>query len=74
MRDALSTIVDALLLMLGLIVAAVMLYLAPTFVAMMRGARNIGSVAVINVLLLGWLFIPWVIALAMAFSDPRHNG
>lgn len=72
MRDALSTIVDVLL-MLGLIVAAVMLYLAPTFVAMMRGARNIGSIAVINILL-GWLFIPWVIALAMAFSDPRHNG
>ncbi len=59
--------------MLGLIVAAVMLYLAPTFVEMMREARNIGSIAVINILL-GWLFIPWVIALAMAFSDPRHNG
>lgn len=64
-------IVGAALIIL-LIMLALMVYLAPTFVAVARGARNTGSIAVINILL-GWLLIPWVSALAMAFGDTRHN-
>ncbi len=71
MEHALSSIAGALLIVV-LIVAALMLYPLPSWIAVMRGARNVGSIVVIN-LLLGWLFIPWVIALAMSFSDPRHN-
>jgi hypothetical protein len=41
------------------------LYFLPTVVAFSRRVVNRGSVAVINVFL-GWTFIGWVIALAMA--------
>jgi hypothetical protein len=41
------------------------LYLLPTIIAVSRKVANVGSVAVINVLL-GWTFIGWVVALAMA--------
>jgi hypothetical protein len=40
-------------------------YWLPTIVAAVRGVPNVGSVVVIN-LLLGWTFIGWVVALAMA--------
>lgn len=41
------------------------LYLIPTLVAAGRKVPNIGSVAVVNILL-GWTLIGWVVALAMA--------
>jgi Superinfection immunity protein len=41
------------------------LYFLPTVVAFSRRVVNRGSVAVINVFL-GWTFIGWVVALAMA--------
>ena len=40
-------------------------YFVPTIVAVSRKVRNQGSVVVIN-LFLGWTFIGWVVALAMA--------
>ena len=68
-NDAASGIVKVLfVLAIGLL--SLMVYLPPTWVAVVRGARNTGSIVVIN-LLLGWLLIPWVIALAMAFGDTR---
>jgi Superinfection immunity protein len=48
---------------LGLFMVA--LYFVPTIVGVVRGVPNVGSVAVINVFL-GWTFIGWVVALAMA--------
>ena len=48
--------------------AAVVIYLLPTFVGVRRGAPNLGSVGVIN-LFLGWTFVGWVVALAMALRD-----
>jgi hypothetical protein len=49
-----------------LIVAVVSgLYLLPAIVAWRRGVPNLGSIAVINVLL-GWTLIGWTVALAMA--------
>lgn len=48
-------------------VLTVGLYFTPTFVGMVRGKRNIGTVVVVNALL-GWTVIGWVVALAMAFG------
>jgi len=41
------------------------LYLLPTGVAMLRRARNVGSVAVLNTLL-GWTLVGYVVALALS--------
>jgi hypothetical protein len=41
------------------------LYFLPTIIAASRKVPNVGSVVVINVFL-GWTFIGWVVALAMA--------
>ena len=41
------------------------LYFVPSVVAVIRGVPNIGSIIVIN-FFLGWTFIGWVVALAMA--------
>jgi len=40
-------------------------YFAPTIIAMIRSVPNRWSVAVVN-FFLGWTFIGWVVALAMA--------
>ncbi|HET8567775.1 MAG TPA: superinfection immunity protein [Candidatus Limnocylindria bacterium] len=42
-------------------------YLFPAIVALVRSKRHPGGVIVIN-LFLGWTFLGWVIALAMAVS------
>lgn len=42
-------------------------YFAPSLITVFRGRRNRGSVIVVN-LFLGWTFIGWVVALAMAFG------
>jgi Superinfection immunity protein len=49
------------LLMLG----AFVLYFLPSLVAKIRHAKNYGPIVVVN-LFLGWTFIGWVVALAMA--------
>lgn len=61
--------VAAVAIWVGLILA----YWAPTLVAALRGHRQMGPILVIN-LLLGWTFVGWVVALAMALSSqgPRH--
>ena len=41
------------------------LYFLPTIVAVNRRVPNVGSVVVINIFL-GWSFIGWVVAMAMA--------
>ena len=45
------------------------LYLAPSFVALLRHHHNPGPLIIINIGL-GWTLIGWVVALAMAFSNP----
>jgi drug/metabolite transporter (DMT)-like permease len=54
-----------------LVFIAAVIYLAPSIVARQRHAPNAGSVVVVNVLL-GWTVIGWVVALAMAYRDPRN--
>ena len=60
----------ALLMVAGVVVAAVALYLLPSIVAASRHAPNIGSVVAINVLL-GWSFAGWVAAFALALHRTR---
>ena len=43
-------------------------YFLPTVIALVRKVPNVGSVIVIN-LFLGWTFIGWIVALAMAFRS-----
>jgi len=56
-----------LLLLLGLGV-----YFFPSIVAVARKVPNVGSVVVIN-LFLGWTFIGWVVALAMAARSTNRR-
>ena len=55
----------------GLILWALLgaLWLSPGIIASKRGHRNAGGIWVVT-LLLGWTIIGWVVALAMALSDP----
>ena len=46
----------------------VALYFLPTIIANSRKVPNQGSIAVINIFL-GWTFIGWIVALAMAFRS-----
>ena len=59
-----SSAISTLTLSLA-IVALVGLYLLPTLVALARRIPGVSAIAVINILL-GWSFIGWVIALALA--------
>ena len=58
----------ALLLFAAVVMAAVGLYLLPTFVAAVRGAPDVGSVAAVN-LSLGWSLVGWAAAWALALRD-----
>jgi hypothetical protein len=49
----------------ALLAALFVAYLLPLIVAMIRKVPNQGSVAVVNIFL-GWTFIGWIVALAMA--------
>jgi len=46
------------------------IYLLPMIIAMSRNHPNRSSIAVLN-FFLGWTFLFWVIALALAVSNPR---
>lgn len=58
-------------LFLFLIIAT--MYFVPTIVAVTRHHHQTGSIVVIN-LLLGWTFIGWGVALAMACGALRALG
>lgn len=47
----------------------VALWLMPIVIAVMRKHPNLAAIVVID-LLLGWLFVGWVVALAMALTSP----
>jgi hypothetical protein len=49
-------------------IAALPVYFVPTIVALLRMPKNYGAAIVIDVFL-GWTFIGWVVALAMACSS-----
>lgn len=60
----------AVALMFGSVLVAA--YFAPTIVAVNRKHHNIGAIAVVN-MFLGWTFLGWVVALAMAVSAVRTD-
>lgn len=55
----------------GLLVVIAVFYMFLWFVAKLRGTSNSGGVFIINVFL-GWTFLGWIIALAMA-AGGRNN-
>lgn len=57
----------------NLVALAILLgvYFLPFIVAAHRNHHNQGPILVIN-LFLGWTFIGWVVALAMAASTPKR--
>lgn len=56
---------------LAIAAAAIVMYLAPGFIASGRKVKNEGTVWILN-LFLGWTFIGWVISLALAFAEKRE--
>jgi hypothetical protein len=69
---ATSTSPDAgsVILAIILVIASIAAYWVPTIVSATRKVPNMGSVVVVN-LFLGWTIVGWIVALAMAFRDPR---
>lgn len=61
-----ETLVACLLIVVGSLLAFT-IYFFPCVVGSARGHKNIGSIFVLN-LFLGWTFLGWVVALAMAMS------
>lgn len=57
------------LLLVVVALIGVAFYFLPTIVAFLKKTPSKASVVIIN-LFLGWTFIGWVVALAMAFRDP----
>jgi hypothetical protein len=59
--------------LLLVIMLALTLYLFPALVATSRNHHNSGSIIITN-LFLGWTFLGWVVALAMACSQVHPDG
>jgi hypothetical protein len=66
--NRIGSAIGSVVFMLVLVAA----YFIPTIVAAQRGIPNAGPVAIIN-LFLGWTFIGWVVALAMAVAGERPS-
>ena len=60
--------IETIFAALVLVSLAVALYLVPVMVGVARHAPDLGAIAVINVLL-GWTFVGWVLALALAMRS-----
>jgi Superinfection immunity protein len=56
------------LLSVVVVLVAGAIYLLPLIIGLARGVRDIGSVAVINILL-GWTLVGWAAALALAMRS-----
>jgi hypothetical protein len=71
---ATTTKSPAFAIVVGAVIAgALPLYLLPVIIAYLRTAPDRASVAVVNVLL-GWTYLGWVAALALAVRDRRPDG
>lgn len=66
-------LVSTVLIWLAVAIVSIGVYFLPTIIAAGRGIPNAASVAVINVFL-GWTFLGWVVALAMAVSGIRSGN
>ena len=55
----------------GFIITVLVVYFVPTFVAIYRHHHNTAAIIVVDVFL-GWTFLGWVVALAMAFTAVKQ--
>jgi hypothetical protein len=65
--------IEAIFAAVALVSLLIGLYLIPVMVGVARHAPDLGSIAVINILL-GWTFFGWVLALALAMRSARPSG
>ena len=65
--------IAAVIVLGGLVVMSGALYLLPVLIGGIRRVPDLGSVAVINVLL-GWTLIGWAAALALALRSARPRA
>jgi hypothetical protein len=63
----------AVVVLANLVAVSGALYLLPVLIGRIRRVPDLGSVAVIN-LLLGWTLVGWVVALALALRSARPPG
>lgn len=60
-------------ILIGLfILAGLLVYFTPTIIAIAGHKKNTGAVIIVDVFL-GWTFIGWVVAFAMAVSGERES-
>lgn len=65
--------IETIFAALVLVSLSVALYLIPVMVGVARHVPDLGAIAVINVLL-GWTFVGWVLALALAMRSVTPAG
>jgi Superinfection immunity protein len=65
--------IAAVIVLADVVVMSGALYLLPVLIGRIRRVPDLGSVAVINVLL-GWTLIGWAAALALALRSPRPRA
>ncbi len=72
--SATDAVVSVALTVLGVVfaVAAVGLYVLPSTIAIARKHHNTATIVALN-LLLGWMFIGWVVSLALSLSETRPH-
>jgi hypothetical protein len=58
---------------LALIIGAIILWILPIAIAGMRGHPNFWPIVIIDVLL-GWIFIGWVVALVWSMTAIQRTG
>lgn len=61
------------LILLALAGGSLALYLLPLAIGLLRRVPDIGSIAAINILL-GWTFIGWTVAIALALRTVKADG
>ena len=56
---------------MGVVILLIATYFAPSIIAGCRSHKNTGGISVLNILL-GWLLIPWVLALVWSLSNQEE--
>jgi hypothetical protein len=62
-----------MMFLLAVVLVGAALYFLPTVIAAVRNAKHLGAVIVVNVFL-GWTFIGWVVALAIAVGSSSRTS
>lgn len=57
----------------GFVITVIAVYFVPTFVAIYRSHHQAAAIVIVNIFL-GWTFLGWVVALAMAFSAVKRTA